>query len=82
MSIVRANGSAGSANCTLRVRPQGEVFTSKNFYNLSTGGGIVDKFIKAEKLESLTDIKLTCDRASDNSTTITGNMIITLIDNT
>lgn len=82
ISIARGNGSQGGADCTLRIRENGEVFRTADNYNLSTGSGIMRNYTGGLILKPLTDIKLRNEKISDNNTRLTGSFQITLINNT
>ena len=82
VNMGRANGSAGSANVTLRVRPEGSVFQASR-YNIVT-----DSLRWTENPETAlgpfsekTDIKFRVDSVSDNGSQVAATFEYMLIEN-
>lgn len=68
IGISRANGSAGSAYITLRVRESGGVYRVVEGYDLQTGAIVTDKREGGIKIHAGSDIKFTVESVSDNNT--------------
>ncbi len=76
MEIVRANGSAGSATGSFRVRRYGESFRSALYFELQTGANVQQSGLGIGVLPAGTDFKLRCEDVSDNNTVASGRMAI------
>ena len=69
VSITRANGSAGSALITMRVRDgEGQAYRAIRQYDLAHTTGITDIPLTGIVINQLADIKFRVDSVSDNST--------------
>lgn len=69
-AITRANGSAGSATVTLRMRPSGGVYRAIRAFELQTGAPTEFTSFAGEIIEAGSDIKVRVDQVSDNNTII------------
>ena len=79
-SIVRANGSAGSATIALYARPFGQAFQAQRVYELQTGAPVDDDIEGGIVLPPGTDIKGTVAQVSDGNTIAQINIEYYLID--
>lgn len=79
-SIVRINGSPGSATINLNVRRFGQSFTAERVYELQTGAPVVDEIVGGIALPPGTDIKGTVEDVSDNNTVAQINIEYFFID--
>ena len=69
--MARTNGSNGSAIVSLRVREPGSVYQTRRLYTITNSYEIGrDRLFSPEVLMPGTDIKVTVESVSDNSTTI------------
>ena len=68
VSIVRANGSLGSATIALNVRKFGQAFCAERVYEANTGAPVVDDIEGGIVLPPGTDVKGTVEVVSDNNT--------------
>jgi len=71
--LSRASGSAGSANVSLRARPNGEVFQSKITPTITNSSSFTHEG-QYFKFEALTDVVVRVDSVSDNITIISGEL--------
>ena len=81
VSITRANGSAGSANVTLRARETGGVYRSVRNFEIQTGAPTEFQAFAGDILPAGTDIKFRTDAVSDNNTIPEAALEYVLIDN-
>lgn len=72
VAITRANGSAGSANITLRVRRQGEIFRAIRNFEAQTGASTEFRQEGVDIIRECSDIKFRVDSVSDNNTIAEG----------
>lgn len=77
VSMARANGAAGSAFVTFRVRSSGGVYRAIRQYDITQGSGVTDVPVTGLVMNALTDVKITCESVSDVNTII--NSIIELL---
>ncbi len=70
VNMARSSGAAGSANVTLRVRPDGGVFTTYRSWEITNGSPAALGALP-EVLEPLTDVKICVAEVSDNNTIVT-----------
>lgn len=75
----RINGSPGSAEVDLKIRPPGGAWRSIQNHFTVTGGPIVFEHTFPNYLESLTDLKIHVHEVSDNNTSISATFDILLI---
>lgn len=68
LGIKRLNAQAGSGTVTLRTRTVGGVFRARVIYELTTDSVVDDEFLGGVLLEALTDVKMTVETVSANST--------------
>ena len=80
VSIVRANGSAGSATITLRVRASGSVYRAIRNMEVQTGGETNDVFSGGLVFNAGDDILLRVEQVSDANTVVSGELEMLLID--
>lgn len=69
-NMVRSAGNSGSANGTLRIRPSGGVFNAVLNFEISDAQAFVSTFSYPILLNSLDDIKVSIDVASDDNTIV------------
>lgn len=72
IAITRNNGSAGSANITLRAREQGGVYRAVRNFELQTGAPVEFTALGGTKFIAGTDLKFMVDDVSDNNTIAEG----------
>lgn len=81
LALTRANGSGGSGNVTLRVRPEGGVFLSTLDLNITTA---YEQIIRSDfysfPVPAKADIKWRVDDVSDTNSTVSATLIGVLID--
>lgn len=77
----RANGLAGSALVSFRVRPHGETFQAAVFPQITDSQNYTTGVKGIFAVAARTDIKVTCDSVSDANTTVTADFGGYLIDN-
>jgi len=66
--IGRANGSAGSAEFSLRVSRPGEPFRALRYKTVTTQEGYIEQLLAPIKLPPRTDVKVRIEEVSDNDT--------------
>lgn len=77
-SIVRANGSAGSATILLMARRRGEVFRAIRSFEIQTGAPTEFTAVGGDVLPPMTDVKFRVDQVSDSNTIIDAAIEYTL----
>lgn len=77
-AITRANGSAGAATITLRVRMHGEVFRAIRDFEIQTGAAVDFTQLGGDVLPAGTDIKFRIDSVTDANTVSDGAFEYTL----
>lgn len=80
VSIVRSNGSAGSATILLNVRERGGAWNAKRVLEISTSGPVEDRLEGAIVLRPQSDVKYTINSVSDNDTIVSGEIEYYLVD--
>ncbi|MCP4181404.1 MAG: hypothetical protein GY756_26885 [bacterium] len=80
-SMSRANGSAGSANVTLRARAHGGVYLTIIPPEITDAHDFNANFPSYFKFEERTDITNRCESVSDNGTILSVDMAGILVDN-
>ena len=79
--IGRANGSAGSIQYSLRIRPEGGVYNAERFETITTNFSDSYTLVGAILVQEKSDIKVTVETCSDNNTQISAVFEGILIDN-
>ena len=79
--LSRANGSAGSAHITFRIREEGGVFRAIRNYQATNSGSVIPPFKSPVVLPAKTDIKVRCEDVSDSNTEVSAEFDIILEDN-
>lgn len=80
ISMARANGSAGSAQVSLRVRNSGGVYQAKRVYEISSSFPAQPPLKFPIVASAGADIKVRVDAVSDNNTIVTSDLDIMLVD--
>ncbi len=76
--MARNNGSAGSAEGSLRVREVGGVFNSNAFFEITDSSSHTSLPDSVIILEALSDVKISIESVSDNGTSVSGELTILL----
>ena len=79
VSIGLANGNSGSAEVTLRARPQGGVYQAARSFTLSNSAA-VNPITLPVTFDEGTDLKVRVEDISDNNTFITAEFDLVLVD--
>lgn len=67
VALTRANGAAGSAFITFRVREPGGVFASRRAMDIQTGSGVQFTSFAGDLIAAGSDVKLRVESVSDNN---------------
>ena len=79
--IGRANGSAGSCDYALKVRPEGGVFQDVRYETITTAFSDSYTFVGGLRVNSRSDIKTTAESVSDANTAFSAVFEYILVDN-
>ena len=79
-SLARANGAAGSAIISLRIRPFGQVFESARVYDITNSSRAQEQLVGGIVISSGTDVKMRVDFVSDNNTSLEGEIGYLVVD--
>lgn len=80
VAITRANGSAGSATVTLRVREPGGVYQARRAFEIQTGAPTEFTNVAGDVFPAGSDIKVRVEQVSDNNTIVDTALEYILVD--
>ena len=81
IAMTRTNGSPGAADVSIRVKEPGGVYRAIRYQTLSDASPMVLREDGGLKLPEMSDVKVTVESISDNTTTVAGDFEVLFVEN-